>query len=491
MENYKFLKDEKISGKTIVIRVDLNSNVEDGELFENARLRKYAKSLKELSEKNTKLVVLAHQGRKGDEDCVSLKPHAEELSERTGKEIKVLPWDSDYVTTIKEMQAGDIVLMENVRFHENEEQNISAENASKIEWIQKIASVCQIFVQDALSVCHRSQPSVIGFTPLLPSFIGPVLEAELEALKHFDSGEKPCVFVLGGSKIKDSLYLINELFGKQKADKICAGGLLGELFLKAKGVVLGEKDKFFEEKGFNKLVEPAKQVLENYGEQIILPLDVAIMNDSDEREEISISELPKENSILDIGTETVAEFKESLKGAKLIVANGPMGVFERMDFEIGTKRVFNAISKARGFSIIGGGDTETALEQVDFSEKDFSHISLAGKALLQYLSGKEMPGLVTLQGKSSESKPEQPAVEEPKIEESKVEEPAVKEASAEEETAETEEPAAEEHADKEPAAEEPVAEEPAAEEHADKEPVAEEPTAEEPESEKPEFPTQN
>lgn len=397
MADYKFLKNENISGKTIAIRVDLNSNVEDGELFESARLRKYAENLKQLAEKNAKLVVLAHQGRKGQDDCVSLKPHAELLSELTEKEVMLLPWDSNYETAIKEMQQGEIVLMENVRFHDGEEQDFTPEDASKIEWIQKIASVSQMFVEDALSVCHRSQPSVIGFTQLLPSFVGPVLEAELAALKHFDSGEKPCVFVLGGSKIKNSIYLIKELFGKQKADKICAGGLLGELFLKAKGIVLGEKDKFFEEKGLTDLVQPAKEVLENYGEQIILPVDVAIMDDSDEREEISISELPKENSIFDIGTETVAEFKDALKGAKLIVANGPMGVFERMDFEIGTKRVFNAISKSRAFSIVGGGDTETALEQVDFSEKDFSHISLAGKALLLYISGEELPGLIALQ----------------------------------------------------------------------------------------------
>ncbi len=447
MGDYKFLKDENISGKTIVIRVDLNSNVEDGELFENARLRAYSKTLKEMSEKNAKLVVLAHQGRKGQDDCVSLKPHAEELSEMAEKEVKLLPWDSNYETTIKEMQKGGIVLMENVRFHDNEEQDFTPEDASKIEWVQKIASVSQMFVEDALSVCHRSQPSVIGFIPLLPSFVGHVLEAELEALKHFDSNEKPCVFVLGGSKIKDSIYLINELFGKQKADKICAGGLLGELFLKAKGIVLGEKDKFFEEKGFNELVEPAKQILENYGEKIILPVDVAIMDDSDEREEISISELPKENSIFDIGTETVAEFKEALKGAKLVVANGPMGIFERMDFEIGTKRVFNAISKSRAFSIIGGGDTETALEQVDFSEKDFSHISLAGKALLQYLSGKELPGLVALQNKTSKSKPAQPDTEERKVEEAPAKEEATEESVAEK--PEAEEPA-----------EQPVAEQP-------------------------------
>jgi phosphoglycerate kinase len=223
-----------------------------------------------------------------------------------------------------------------------------------------------------------------------------VLEEGLAALKHFDSGDKPCVFVLGGAKLKDSLAMIRELFGKQKVDVVCAGGLLGELFLKAKGVVLGAKDSFFEEKGLNGLVEPAKELLSFYGEKIVLPVDVAIMDDSDEREDVSASELPKDNLICDIGPETVSDFKEALKGAKLIVANGPMGMFEKMDFETGTKRVFSAISRSRAFSIVGGGDTETALEQCDFSEKDFSHVSLAGKAMLQYLSGGEMPGLAAL-----------------------------------------------------------------------------------------------
>lgn len=396
MGEYKFLKKEVVGGKTIVVRVDLNSNVEEGELFESARFRRHAEALKGLALKGAKVVVLAHQGRKGGEGCISLQQHAELLSALVEKEVKLLKWDSDYAAVIAAMQQGDIVLMENVRFHDNEEQDFSAEDAGKIEWVRKIASVSQLFVQDALSVCHRAQPSVIGFTALLPSFVGPVLETELNALKHFDSGEKPCVFVLGGAKLKESISMIKELFGKQKADRVCAGGLLGELFLKAKGVALGEKDAFFAEKGFNELVEPAKEVLSFYGDKILLPVDVAIMDDSDEREEVSVSELPKDNTICDIGPETVAEFKDAIKDAKLIVANGPMGIFEKIDFEVGTKRVFSAISRSRAFSIIGGGDTETALEQMDFSEKDFSHVSLAGKALLQYLSGKEMPGLLAL-----------------------------------------------------------------------------------------------
>jgi phosphoglycerate kinase len=189
---------------------------------------------------------------------------------------------------------------------------------------------------------------------------------------------------------------MQSLFERGKADTVCIGGLLGELFLKAKGISLGTKEKFLEEKGLLEFTEQAKQVLEQHAEKIVLPVDLAVMNISDEREEINVSELPRDDPIYDIGLETVAEFKERFKKAKAIVMNGPMGVFEKMDFELGTKKVFEAISKARAFSLIGGGDTEAALQQLDIPAQSFSHVSLAGKALLKYLSGKELPGLAAL-----------------------------------------------------------------------------------------------
>ncbi len=395
MPEYKFLGKENVQGKTIAIRVDLNSDVEEGELFESARLKKHAETLKQLSGKGAKLVVLAHQGRKGQADCVSLKQHAESISEKIEKEVKLVSWDSDYVSAIGEMQPGEIILLENVRFNDREEQEFTADEAGKVEWVQKIAAACQTFVQDSLSVCHRSQPSVVGFASL-PSFVGPVLESELKALEHFDKGERPAVFVLGGAKVHDSISLMQTLLEKGKADAICVGGLLGELFLKAKGISLGDKDRFFEEKGLNGAVEQAKQLLSQYSESIVIPIDVAIMNDYDEREELMAEELPKENMIYDIGMETAGLFKESLKKAKLIVMNGPMGVFEKMEFEAGTKKLFEAISKSRAFSIIGGGDTEAALEEMGLSPGQFSHVSLAGKALLLYLTGKDLPGLSVL-----------------------------------------------------------------------------------------------
>jgi phosphoglycerate kinase len=396
MAGYKFLKETNVAGKTVVIRLDLNSNVEDGELFAGARIERHAQTLKELSEKDAKIVALAHQAWKGQPECLSLKQHAEAITEQIGKGVKLLSWDSDYLAAIKEMQPGEIILMENVRFHDSDNKEMSAEEAAGVEWVQKLSSVADLFVQNALSVCHRPQPNVIGFSKL-PSFVGPVLESELSALKHFDSGEKPCVFVLGGAKPKDTISLIQTLFERGKADTICLGGVPGELFLKAKGISLGEKDKFFEEKGLNQFIEQAKQLLSEHEEKLVLPVDLAIMNDYDEREEIPVSELPKENPIYDIGTETVALFKETFKRSKLIVMNGPMGVFEKMDFEIGTKKVLGAISKSKAFSLIGGGDTGAALQQTDFSQEQFSHVSLAGHALLQYLSGKELPGLIALQ----------------------------------------------------------------------------------------------
>ncbi len=396
MQDYNFLEKENVSGKTVIIRVDLNSSVEDGELFESARLEKHSQTLKSLSEKGAKVVALAHQGRKGQEDCISLKQHAEAISEAIEKEVKLVSWEAGFEAEIRQMQAGDIVLMENVRFRENEEQEFSKEEAAKIEWVQKMAGLAQLFVQDALSVCHRAQPSVIGFSNL-PSFAGPVLRQELEALKKFDEAESPKVFVLGGAKVKDSLALMQSLFERGKADTICVGGLLGELFLKAKGLSLGAKEKFLEEKGLLEFIEKAKQLLEQNPGKVVLPVDLAVMNISDEREEISVAELPRDDPIYDIGLGTVAEFKERFKKAKFIAMNGPMGVFEKMDFETGTKKVFEAISKARAFSLIGGGDTEAALQQLDIPAQSFSHVSLAGKALLKYLSGKELPGLTALQ----------------------------------------------------------------------------------------------
>ena len=396
MAEYKFIGNENVSGKTIIVRADLNSNVENGELFAGARITEHAKTFKHLSGKGAKVVVLAHQGRKGGDDFATLEQHAAALTEEIGKEVKLVKWESDYVSAIKAMQGGDIILMDNVRQFDDEEKDFSPEEAAKLERIAKMAPVADMFVQDALSVCHRSQPSVVGFTAVLPSFVGPVLEKEVNALKHYDKGEKPCLFILGGAKVEDSIKLMKIILESGKADMVCVGGLFGELFLKATGKKLGEKDRFFEENGLTPLLEPAKQLLDSFGEKITLPVDVAVIDDDDERKELGVDELPTDFTICDVGMETIALFKQKMKKAKFIVFNGPLGMFEKYGFELGTKKVFDAMSKGKAFSFLGGGDTETAIQQLEFAMSDFSHVSLAGKALLAYLSGKELPGLKVL-----------------------------------------------------------------------------------------------
>jgi len=396
MAEYKFISKENVSGKTVVVRADLNSNVENGELFAGSRITEHAKTFKQLSEKGAKVVVLAHQGRKGDDDFATLEQHAAALTEEIGKEVKLVKWESDYVSAIKAMQGGDIILMDNVRQFDDEEKDFAPEEAAKLERIAKIASVADMFVQDALSVCHRSQPSVVGFTAVLPAYVGPILEKEVNALKHYDKGEKPCLFILGGAKVEDSIKLMKTILENGKADMVCVGGLFGELFLKATGKKLGEKDKFFEEKGLMPLIESAKQLLDSFGEKITLPVDVAVIDDDDERKEMTVDELPTDFTICDVGVETIALFKQKMKKAKFIVFNGPLGMFEKYGFELGTKKVFDAMSRGKAFSLLGGGDTETAIQQLEFAMSDFSHVSLAGKALLTYLSGKELPGLKVL-----------------------------------------------------------------------------------------------
>jgi phosphoglycerate kinase len=216
-------------------------------------------------------------------------------------------------------------------------------------------------------------------------------------LAKYEKGERPVLFIFGGAKIKDSLELMGIILASGKADNVCIGGLLGQLFLKATGKNLGETEKTFEEKGFNPLVEKAQQLLSSFKEKIILPIDLAVVDEDDERLEITVEELPTDFLIGDIGMETVALFKKQVHKAKLIVFNGPVGMFEKYGLELATKKVLESVSKSKAFSIIGGGDTVDALRELEFMPTQFSHVSLGGKALLQYLSGQPLPGLQALQ----------------------------------------------------------------------------------------------
>ncbi len=377
------------------MRLGLDSSFENGKVVVSERLRAHAKTVALLCKKGARLALLAHQGQKGNEDFFSLEQHAKELAKLSKTKVFFCPWQSDFVAAIKNLKNGQALLLDNTRFHDDEAIEKTPEEHSKSPWIKAIALVSDFFVEDALNVCHRGHASVLGFGPLLPSFAGPALEKEMKALEKFETRKKNKLFILGGAKIEDSVKMIGFLLENKKADAICIGGLLGELFLKAKGISLGAKDDFFSEKGFDNLVPKARKILNVFSSKIFLPLDVAV-EENGKRKELAIGQLPNPNPISDIGPKTIDAMKMQIAKADFFVFNGPLGVFEKKGFEFGTKKIFAAFKKSKKPGILGGGDTEMALQKLGFSIKDFYHVSLAGKALLEYFSGKQLPGLEIL-----------------------------------------------------------------------------------------------
>tara|TARA_Y100000310_G_scaffold341358_1_gene440251 strand:- start:1071 stop:2261 length:1191 start_codon:yes stop_codon:yes gene_type:complete len=393
---YNLISQQDVSGKTLVVRIGIDSNVVDGSIVIGERLRQQANSLKQLAAKGAKIIALGHQGREGKTDFISLEQHAVSLAKHPGLDIAFVKWDENYLEKITGMHEGQVLLMDNVRFNKDETVEKSAIEHAKTKWVNDIAAKADFFVQNAFSVCHRSHASIVGFSPLLPSFAGPVLERELSALKELKTVGENRILVLGGAKPKDSVKLLEKMLEKEKVDTVLVGGLFAELFWKSFGKEFGAKDNFFKEKGLMDSLPQFKQLFSRFEEKIILPMDFAIENNG-ERKDVLIENLPSEFATMDIGNKTIELFGEKISASNSIVFNGPMGVYEQELFQKGTRSIFNAIAESNAFSLIGGGDTETALEKLGISPDSFNQVSLAGKALVAFLSGEQLPGLTVLE----------------------------------------------------------------------------------------------
>ncbi|MEK6958146.1 MAG: phosphoglycerate kinase [archaeon] len=397
---YKNVFDYPLKGKTVFLRADLNSSVVEGRVVISSRLREHSKTIYALSEEGAKVVVLSHQGRPGEEEFIELKRHADFIKKFVDRPVKFVKWEADYVSEIKNMENGDIVVLDNTRFIKEEQEDKTPEEHANDPVIKKLGPLGDLFVQDALSVCHRPHSSVVGFKKYMPCVVGPQLQRELEALDKLNGkGSGNRLVVLGGAKLSDSVSLLEGMLDNNLCNKACVGGLFGELFLKAQGVDFGAKEKFFREKGFDKLLPKAREILKKHSAKLILAKDFGIEEprDSGKRKEAQLKELPSKFDTMDIGRETSELFKEHIRGASVVVFNGPMGVYEKKAFAVGTKKVLEAIAFHRCYSIIGGGDTEKALTSFGLVAQDFSFVSLAGKALLQFLSGEPLPGLEILE----------------------------------------------------------------------------------------------
>jgi phosphoglycerate kinase len=402
MAKYKTLDDFNVKNKVVLVRVDFNSEIdpETKKVNSDVRIRAHAEStLKELAEKGAKTVVLAHQGRKGDPDYTTLKEHAEILGKILKCPVKYVKdvFGEKAKAAIKDLKGGEILVLENVRSWDKETKSTTPEEASKTELVQNLAPLADLFINDAFAAAHRGHVSMVGFTAVLPSAAGRIMERELQSLsKALEKPEKPSVYVMGGAKADDSLEISKYVLGNDIADYVLTGGVTGQLFLAAKGVDLGKGNMaFLEKKELTGLIPGIKALEEQFGDKVLVPIDLAL-DENGKRKEISVSKLPTENSVLDIGAKTVEAYAKIISSAKSIVVSGPMGVYENKEFNYGTKKVFEAIANSKAFSLAGGGNTIAAINEYGLSKK-IGYISTAGGALIEFLMGKRLPGVVALE----------------------------------------------------------------------------------------------
>jgi phosphoglycerate kinase len=402
MAKYKTLDDFDVKNKVVLVRVDFNSEIDPQtkKVTSDVRIRAHAEStLKELAEKGAKTVVLAHQGRKGDPDYTPLKQHAEILGKILKCPVKYVDdvFGEKAKTAIKNLKSGEILVLENVRSWDGETKSGTPEQHSKTELVQNLAPLADLFVNDAFAAAHRGHVSMVGFTAVLPSAAGRIMERELKSLsKALEKPEKPSVYVMGGAKADDSLEISKYVLGNGIADYVLVGGVTSQLFLAAKGVDLGKKNMdFLAKKELTGLIPGIKALMEQYGDKVVVPVDVAL-DVNGKRKEISVSKLPTEYSIFDLGAKTVENYAKIILAAKSIVVSGPMGVYENKEFNFGTKKVFEAIANSKAFSLAGGGNTIAAIQEYGLSKK-IGYISTAGGALIEFLMGKKLPGVVALE----------------------------------------------------------------------------------------------
>jgi phosphoglycerate kinase len=389
-----------LTGKRVLVRSDLNVPLDGTTIADDGRIRASVPTIEQLSEAGARVVVTAHLGRpKGAPDPqYSLRPVSERLAELLGRPVA---FATDTVgasasETVAGLQDGDVALLENVRFNDGE---TSKDDEVRGAFADQLAQLADAFVSDGFGVVHRKQASVYDVALRLPSAMGGLVAAEVDVLRRLtEEPERPYVVVLGGSKVSDKLGVIDNLI--DKADKLLIGGGMVFTFLKAQGHEVGKS--LLEADQLDTCTRYLREAADR-GVEIVLPTDVVVDTafPSDDREPqpsvVPASEIPADALGLDIGPESAAAFAAALADARTVFWNGPMGVFETDAFAGGTRAVAEALTKIDGLSVVGGGDSAAAVRQLGFDEAAFGHISTGGGASLEFLEGKELPGIAVLE----------------------------------------------------------------------------------------------
>ena len=401
------LDDFAWRGKVVLCRVDINAPLdpETGALRDVTRLKGCAPTVGELAEAGARVVLLAHQG--GDleyHNFASTEPHAAVMSELAGRPVGFVDDVCGPAAreAIGRLSDGDVLLLDNVRFCAEEltlferKLELSPEDQAKTLVVRKLAPLADLYVCDAFAAAHRSQPTLVGFEQLLPSAMGRLFEREYENLARLrESPARPCVFVLGGTKIQEAFPMMAAALRDGVVDTVLTAGLVANVMLAAKGVDIGAPSMdFIKASQLEPFIETSKGLLAEHADKIVLPADLACVKDG-ARVEVAVADLPVDEPLVDIGHVAVHEYRARVAAAGTVFANGPAGVFEKPETEYGTRALWEAMAETSGFSALGGGDSVAAMNRYGLQER-LDYVCTAGGAMVQFLSGKPMPVIEAL-----------------------------------------------------------------------------------------------
>ncbi|MFX1604867.1 MAG: phosphoglycerate kinase [Promethearchaeota archaeon] len=391
---FKTLDDVDLVGKRVLIRVDINCSVDPKtkQITDMTRIEAIRETLEELSK--CKVVLMAHQGRPGSYDFISLEQHTTILRELGFKASFVDDiFGEKAKKAISQVKAGEILVLQNVRYFDGELKKAPAQEVAQEPIVQELYPLFDLFVNDAFGAAHRSQASLVGFTTVLPSVAGRLVEKEIRTLTAATATEKhPWTLLLGGSKVEDKVEILDKLLSTDRVDNALLGGLIGTLFLIADNEIPENYSKPI--KGFESAIETARELLKKYPDVILLPVDAAVERNN-ERFDCHFDEM-ENDPFLDIGPKTSKKFVKIIKESAVVFANGPMGYFEKEVFAKGTSDALNAIADCKGITVVGGGHMGAMAKQLKLDNR-ITHISTGGGATINFLTGKKLDLVIALE----------------------------------------------------------------------------------------------
>jgi len=394
--------DELADGQRVLVRLDLNSPVEDGVVQDNRRFDRHAETVAELIDRDFAVALMAHQGRPGRDTFVSLEQHADILAEHVDHDVDFVAdtFGEEALAAIRDLDGGDALLLENTRMCDEELPEEDPEVKAETEFVRTLAPEFDAYVNDAYSAAHRSHASLVGFPLVMDAYAGRVMETEYEANTAIASREfdGQVTMAVGGTKATDVIDVMSHL--GDTVDDFLLGGIAGELFLRAAGHPVGfdldpEADLYDSQWAENR--ELIEELVDERGDQITLAVDMAYEDDDGDRAEVAVDDIEEKSvSFMDVGSETAEAYADTVRDSEAVFVKGALGVFEDERFSVGTVSVLSAIAETDCFSVVGGGDTSRAIEMYGMSEDDFGHVSIAGGAYIRALTGAELIGVEVL-----------------------------------------------------------------------------------------------